>query len=98
MSTELYIEEYADMQEDVSGAQMQSPGQLVAKQKVAIGAASAASAAFNARTEYIILTADVKCQWELGATADASSRYLPANVPRSFNVENQTTLEVIEQQ
>jgi len=96
----LYIEEYADLQEDVTGTTMQSLGGPVAKQKVSIGAASAQSVAFNSRTEFLLITSDVDCQFEIDddPTADGDSRFLPAALLRSASTENKTKIAVIEKQ
>jgi len=96
----LYIEEYADLQEDIAGNQMQSPGDLLATQKVSIGASSVQSAAFNSKTEYLLITSDVDCQFEIGndPTADGDSRYLPSALLRSVSTENKSKIAVIEKQ
>jgi len=96
----LYIEEYADLLEDVAGAQMQTPGDLVATQKLTIGASSAASASFNERTVYLFIVSDAVCQYELGdsPTADGDSRFLPPFLFRCVSVENKDKIAVIDQQ
>jgi hypothetical protein len=60
--------------------------QWIVDQKIAIGGSSAASAAFNAKTQYVLLSSDVVCSvsWaQPGATptAAASNLRIPANGP-----------------
>ncbi len=96
----LYIEEYTSLARDGEGHKVPVAGELVAAQKKAIGAASADSNALNARTEYVVLTADAVCQWEEAAspTADANSRFLSAGSARAFQVTAGNVIAVIEQQ
>lgn len=84
----LYIEEYAGLPQGSRNEYVPAPGALIAKQKISISATSAQSAAIDKRTAYVMLTADVAAQWEIGTnpTADADSRYLPADTPRPFAV------------
>lgn len=96
----LYIEEYSQIMDDAHGRDAQVPAELIAKQKVTIGASSAQSAALSAGVTYVVVTADVPCQVEEASnpTASGTSRYLPADVPRAFQVTAGNKLAVIEQQ
>lgn len=60
----------------------------VAEQTVAIGAASVASAAFNAVTTMVRVCADAACSVSIGAnpTATATTMRLAPNVPEYFQV------------
>lgn len=84
MALFLHIEEY---QHEVP-ATYPLLGEPVAAQKVEI-TTSTPSAAFNAATTWVLLTAQRDCQIEFGTnpTADGDSWYLPANVPRGYPVE-----------
>lgn len=84
----LYIEEYAGLPKGARNENLPVVGELVDKHKIAISASSAQSQVLNKRTSFVMLTADVAAQWEEGSnpTADADSRYLPADTPRPFQV------------
>lgn len=96
----LYVQEYAGLQEDISRTQMQSPGDLIAHQKLAIGGSSVASAEFDSRTRFLMLVSDADCQYALGdtPTADGDSRYLPAGVFFSLSTEKSSKIAVIAKQ
>ena len=53
----------------------------LAVQKIAIGAGSVQSAAFNAKTTFIAVNVDATCSYSVGAdpTATAAAMRLPAN-------------------
>ena len=87
----LYIEEYEKIAY-AGKAPIPVPSLLVAVQKVNIGAigdASAASAAVNARTRFVRLKArGADAQFELGLapTADAADRVLIKDVPEDYEI------------
>lgn len=69
----LYVTEYAEFP-IVQGAQMQAPkNPMLAKQTVAIGAGSVASAAFNAKTRAIRVHTDAICSFVIDATPTATA-------------------------
>lgn len=84
----LYIEEYAGLPKGSRNENLPVVGELIAKQKISLSSSSSQSSALDKRTSFVMLTADVAAQWEEGAnpTADADSRYLPADTPRPFQV------------
>lgn len=96
----LYIEEYQSLHRDAQGAVSPIPGEVLAKQKVTVGGSSQSSSAVQTQTRYICLTTDTACQFEVGSspTASATSRYLPANVPRFLPVRGGQVIAVIAQQ
>lgn len=53
----------------------------LAVQRIAIGAGSVQSAAFNAKTKFIAVNVDATCSYSIGAnpTADATKMRIPAN-------------------
>lgn len=84
MAVYLHVEEY----QTEAPTNFPTMGDMVADQRVAIAAASAASSAFNALTKWVVLTAQTPCQVEFGTapTAAGGSWYLPADVPRAYPV------------
>ncbi len=85
----LYIEEYQSLPDDARGSTIPAAGMLVANQSItSLSASSQQSAAFNNKTTFIMITADVASQVEIGSnpTAASTSTYLPADVPRPFAV------------
>ena len=97
--TDVYIEEYRNIMNDADGLAVQAVGQHTAKQKIASSGTSAASAAFNAKTTYIVVTADGAVHFNLGggaATAATTDPYIPANTPRAFAICDHTKLAVID--
>lgn len=76
----LYIKEYQKMKHDDKGFLI-GPGVLVAQQKVTISGTTAQSSALDAKTQFVVLEADVPCQYTYGSnpTATATSLYLSAN-------------------
>ena len=83
---DLYIEEYGHVG-SAAGTEFAPgvpPAPTLADQKVAIAGGSAQSAAFNARTRMIVITADGACHYKIGEdpTASAATNFLPANTPR----------------
>ena len=91
----LYLEEYGAV-DGLTG--LARPA--LTTQRVAIGAVSAQSAAFNTATIFIIATADIPCQIAFGAnpTAVATSGYLPAAFPRPYTVVGGQKVANIQQQ
>ena len=87
----LYIEEYANLA-DVRGRDAQIPGEPLATETVAIGGSSARSTAdFNEATQFLVLSADADCQFEVGdgtVTADADSRILFSGTYRVIGVKD----------
>lgn len=86
------------------GALPQLPqGGEIANQSVAIGAVSAASAAFNAATDMIVITkVDADCRIAIGAVPVAviggvgQTRFLRAGSEYAFQVEGGQKLAVIQ--
>lgn len=71
---------------------------LVAEQNLVISGASASSAAFNSKTKFIEIVADVDCAIAFGVTAptaDATKHYIPAKTTRYYGVNPGTFLAVI---
>lgn len=85
-----YIEEYGSVGSGGGSyfAGGVPPAPTVADQKVAISGASTQSAAFNAKTQMIVITADGACHYKIGEdpTASATTNFLPANTPRPIGV------------
>lgn len=97
----LYIEEYdAISTRDERDRNTGVPPAPIATQRLAVGAASVASAAFQPSTRFAIVTADVAAQFELGAApiAVAASRYLSADTPRTIVVAAGQKLATIQKQ
>lgn len=85
----LFISEFAKVKVPQGTYQAQAPLQpSLADQTVAIGGASAESNAFNAATNFVLLSADAACSIAFGVApkAAATNFYLPANVPLLFAV------------
>jgi hypothetical protein len=78
-----YITEYAELAIGPAGRVGQMPmDPPVAEQTIAIGGASVASSAFNAKTRFIRLHTDAICSFEIGAatpTATATKARMAAN-------------------
>lgn len=102
----LYVEQYNRIVEDTKGNQAQVPGVPLGTEpslKVTVGATSArTSSDFETEAKFLILAADVDCQFEVGdstVTADTNSRILLANTYREVEVrESDTRIAVIEKQ
>lgn len=96
----LYVEEYQLAGSDGNGDKLPIVGGLVTAQKVAIASAANSGTATNSFTKFVALTSDVACQFAFGSspTADADSRYLPADVPRIYAIKPGHKISVIEQQ
>jgi hypothetical protein len=85
----LYIREHTKQARDANGLPTEVPSYPTnAEQTVAIGAASAASAAFQPSTTEVVLCSDAVCSIAVGAnpTATASNWRLPANTPVTIGV------------
>ena len=94
----IYITELANITASDSGASMPVaalPG--LAEQVVAVGSASAQSAAFNAATKFIRVVSDVPANIEVGLNpvATINTLYLAAGVPEYFGVHGLAKLAVI---
>lgn len=94
----LDITEYGSMATDVPGNRLpcgQEPAVLT--QQVAIGGASAQSAAFNGSTRFIRVHADAACRLAFGAdpTASAASMRMAAGSTEYFGVRPGHKLAVI---
>ncbi|MGE0255066.1 MAG: hypothetical protein AB7N54_13135 [Alphaproteobacteria bacterium] len=87
----LYIEAYGS-----------EGGPLLHAETLAIGETSSQSGALPGGTVPLViwLTADVPCQFAIGAdpAAGAGSRYLPADLPRAYAAAGGHKIAVIEQQ
>lgn len=95
----LYVTEFARQGRDLAGYLNQNgcPEQPpVAEQTVAIGASSAASAAFNANTSIVRLHADAICSVEFGAapTAATTTMRMVAGQTEYFTVVPGSALKV----
>lgn len=100
----IYIEEYANLA-DAGGGTPQIPGKPLGSepiQKVTIGASSARNSTdFDASSNFLIITADGDCQFELGdstVTADTNSRPLWSGTYREVEIGGATRIAVIEKQ
>jgi len=84
----LYVSEFAGMGSGANAAPQAVMQPPLAEQAVAIGGASAQSAAFNARTRIVRLHADSICSIEFGVnpTATATTARLAANQTEYFSV------------
>jgi len=98
----LYITEFEHMPSLTSWGVIpqcpQAPG--LAEQKLAIGGTSVASAAFNAKTKFVMLHTDVICSiaWsETGTdpTAAATAQRMAANETRFYGVRSGGKVAVI---
>ena len=102
----IYIEQYTSILEDAKGNEAQIPSKPLGAEptlQVAVGSSSARTATnLDSSTRFVILTADVDCQFEVGGstvTADANSRPLWANTYREVEIGNSDTdIAVIEKQ
>lgn len=77
----MYVEEYADLATDQKGNVI-GPSNLITAYRVAVaGTSTAAAAAFDDKTKYLIVETDTVCQFEVAATpvADSGSQYLSVN-------------------
>lgn len=84
-----YIKEYLRQPKDgVSGILPAGMEPALATQKVAIGAGSIQSAAFNARTTFVCINVDAPCSYLFGAnpTATANEMRMPADGTQYFGV------------
>lgn len=72
----IIVTEYDGIVQSAGDAAVQVPGNIVTSQAVAIGASSAPSAAFNARTRFVVIFAEAKCCVAFGTapTATATSQ------------------------
>lgn len=102
MANTLFISEFANGVSSVGTTKPQFlPQPSVADQTVAIGGASAASAKFNAKTNFVLLVADASCSIAFnnaGAAdpvATVTNLLLPANVPMIFGVQPGAKVAVI---
>ena len=93
----LYIEEYQSLPDDARGQTVPAAGSIVTTQTItSISATSQQSAAFNAKTTFIMVTADVAVQVAIGTspTAGSTDAYIPADVPRPFSVPPRGTFKI----
>lgn len=100
MANKLYIEEYSGTLADAQrNLVLPIPNELLAVQEVTISGVSAQSAAFNAETRFIRMSADVAAKFLTGAdpTAvdDATCRLLRAGADRDLIVEPGHKIAVI---
>lgn len=97
--SDVYIEEYSTLARSEAGFDIQATGRRTAKQKVASSVTTANSAAFNADTTYIVVTADAAVHFNLGddsVEAANTDPYLPANTPRAFGVAGYSKIAVLD--
>lgn len=87
----IYITEYVNAP-PIQNGQMLAVGAepAIAEQRVAIGGASASSAAFNAKTKFVRIHTDAICSIKFGAsgstTAVATEKRMAANTTEFFGV------------
>ena len=94
----LYISEFQNGVGVVGTSQVQAPPQsAITDQIVAVGVGSAQSAAFNAKTNFVLLTCDTGCSVLVGSnpTATTSNFLLSANETASFVVSPGQKVAVI---
>lgn len=92
----LYITEYADVGVS-AGRAIQAPAEPnLAEQTVAIGGASAQSAAFNAKTRVVMLHTDAICSIKFGTnpTATTSTARMAAGETRFYMVPKDESYKV----
>lgn len=94
----LYISEYADL--PLFNGQIIPTGQepSVAEQNVAIGVASAQSAAFDGNTKFVLVHTDAICSIKFGAnpTAVATEARMAAGETRFYGVKPGDKVAVIQ--
>jgi hypothetical protein len=95
----LFVTEFAKQVRDEGGYLapiLETPA--LAEQAVTIGAESAASSAFNAKTRIVRLCADAVCSVAFGAspTASATTARLAKDVPEYFGVQPGHKVAVIQ--
>lgn len=96
----LFIEEYANAGDSKDGKQINVTGDVLANQKITIEATTAASSAFSANTEYLVIHADAACYYKVDdgtATATTSTSHLPANTLRAVECKPSQTIAVIQE-
>ncbi len=69
---------------DIAGSMQIPQMPPVAEQVLAIGAASAASVAFNARTRFVCLTPKADCHIQIGAAPTATTSLLPLTAGQAY--------------
>lgn len=93
----LYISEYQEQVLDLAGRHVLAGKEpAIAEQHVAIGASSAASAAFNANTSFVRVHTDAICSILFGTspTAVATSKRMAANTTEFFGVQPGASVKV----
>lgn len=100
-----YIEQYGNIVEDRNGNEAQIPGSPMGTEptlKVTTSGTTARSGAdFESNAEFLIISADVDVQFELGdstVTADANSRILYAGTYREVSKDGATRIAFIDKQ
>lgn len=71
---------------------------ILAEQNLAVGVSSIPSAAFNAKTKFLEIVADVDCAIAFGPTAptaDATKHYIPAKSTRYYACDPGSFIAVI---
>jgi len=93
----LYITEFDKIVKDQTEEIQAIRFPAITTQTVTIGASSAASSAFNAKTRLVRVVSDVDCHIEYGTspTATTSKTFLPAYVPEYFGVDGGNKIAVI---
>lgn len=93
----VFISEYADLPVHIGQIIMVGNEPSIAEQVVAIGGASAQSAAFNAKTRWIRVHTDAICSIKFGSnpTADANTPRLAAGQTEYFGVRPADKVAVI---
>lgn len=96
-----FVEEYSDrLKWNWSGDTIPLPAELLATQEIEIGVASVASAAFNARTRFVRISADIDVKFKVAdvpvAVSDATCRLCRKEEARELIVEPGQKVAVIQ--
>lgn len=97
--SDLYIYETRSIVKDANGLTAQVPNAPITTQKVASGATTARSAAFNSLTSIVLLKADADVHIEFGddsVDATANSFYLASGETLAFGIGDNTHVAVID--
>ena len=96
MANYLNIEEYGRLAQAEHGSELQVPGPLLRNQRIDITATSVASGvAMGSETKFAVLTAGAPARFNINATADSGSRYIPSNTPRTISVNPDDVIHTI---
>lgn len=95
----VWIEEYANAGDSKDGKQINITGDVLANQKVTIGATTTQSSAFSANTEYLVIHSDAGCYYSVGAnpTATTSTSHLPSGQFRAIECKPAQKIAIIQE-